>query len=144
MGLPYQPRAGDILMCEFPACFDAPEMTKTRPVIVVSPRLSGRMFSLATVVPISGAEPHVHCDHHGPIPVRLLPKFMQATGKGRWAKCDMVYTLSTHRLRPVERGLRDNPGQRLYEYPRLDLATLRAVPLAIAAGVGIDASLWSD
>lgn len=53
MGLPYQPRAGDIFICEFPTCFEAPEMVKTRAVIVVSPRVAGRGSDLATVVPIS-------------------------------------------------------------------------------------------
>lgn len=142
MGLPYQPRAGDIFMCEFPSCFDVPEMTKTRPVIVVSPRLPGRSPTLVTVVPISGSEPYIRLDHNCLIPARLLPSFMQSTGGDRWAKCDMLCTLGVHRLRPVERGPRDQRGHRVHEYPRLDLATLKAVRRAIAVGLGIDASLW--
>ena len=78
MGLPCQPRAGDIVMCEFPDCFDAPEMTKTRAVIVVSPRLAGRSSELVTVVPISRSQPHVPAEHHCRIPTSLLPKFMEA------------------------------------------------------------------
>ena len=141
MGLLYPPRAGDIVMCEFPVCFDAPEMIKTRAVIVVSPRLPGRR-GLAAVVPISRTAPVVHCAHNCVIPVRLLPKFMQATGGERWAKCDMLYTLSIRRLSPVETGRRDIRGHRKCEYPRLDDATLRAVRRAIAVGVGIDVSMW--
>lgn len=136
MGLLHEPRAGEILMCGFPECFDAPEMTKTRPVIVVSPRLPRRR-GLVAVVPISRTAPYSDCEHNCVIPMRLLPKFMQVSGGDRWAKCDMVYTFSTRRLSPVEHGRRDRRGQRQYEYPRLDPATLRAVRKAIAAGVGI-------
>jgi uncharacterized protein YifN (PemK superfamily) len=136
LALLYQPRAGDIFMCEFPACFDVPEMVKTRPVIVVSPRLAGRR-ELVGIVPISHSEPDPMCAHHCIIPVRMLPKFMQATGGHRWVKCDMVYTFSTRRLSPVEHPRR-MAGKRVYEYPRLDGATLQHVRRAIASGLGIE------
>ena len=141
MALPHQPRAGDIVICEFPDCFEAPEMTKTRAVIVVSPRLPGRSSELVTVVPISRSQPYVPGEHHCRIPIDLLPKFMQSTGGDRWAKCDMLYTLSTRRLSLIEIGPRDRHGHRAFDRPRLDLATLLAVRRAIAAGVGIDTAL---
>jgi uncharacterized protein YifN (PemK superfamily) len=142
MALPYQPRAGTIVMCEFPACFDAPEMLKTRAVIVVSPFLRGRR-DLAAVVPLSHSAPGMPCSHHCIIPVRMLPKFMQATGGDRWAKCDMLYTFSIRRLSPVEFGRSRSRGRQVYEYATLDASTLQAVRRAVAAGVGVEASLWT-
>jgi len=142
MPLRYQPRPGDIFMCAFPECFDVPEMVKTRPVIVVSPQLPGRR-DLVCVVPISHSDPVQMCEHHCVVPVRMLPKFMQATGGDRWAKCDMLYTFSTRRLSPVEHGRRDARGKRGYEYPKVDRATLDIVRRAVASSLGIDTSLWS-
>lgn len=85
--------------------------------------------------------PNIRGDHHCRIPARLLPRFMQTTSEDRWAKCDMLYTFSVRRLRPVECGRRASNGHRDHEYPRLDLATLRAVRRAIAAGIGLDVSV---
>jgi uncharacterized protein YifN (PemK superfamily) len=128
-------------MCSFPLEFQPPEMVKTRAVIVVSPRLPGR-DGLVAVVPISNSEPKPCCDHHCRIPTRYLPRFMQASGGDRWAKCDMLYTFSLDRLSPVRIKGRGLDGKRGYEYPMLDLQVLRAVRRAAAAGLGIDAKLW--
>lgn len=141
MALRYAPKVGEILMCEFPACFVAPEMVKTRPVVVVSPRLIGR-DQLVAVVPISNTCPTPVCDHHCEIPASLLPKFMQATGGARWAKCDMIYTLSLSRLSLISDG-RGKDGKRKYDNRRLDLAHLQSVRRAAAAALGIDSSLWT-
>lgn len=140
MALTFPPSPGDIFMCEFPACFSAPEMVKTRPVIVVSPRLQGRR-DLAAVVPISNSAPDPPCPHHCEIRVALLPAFMQATGGNRWAKCDMIYTFNISRLSPIEKRRRSYE-KRTYEYRKLDLESLQAVRRAAASGLGIDVSLW--
>ncbi|HZX77317.1 type II toxin-antitoxin system PemK/MazF family toxin [Lysobacter sp.] len=142
MALRFKPKVGDILMCEFPVCFKAPEMIKSRAVIVVSPQLQGRP-DLAAVVPISNTPPNPVCTHHCQIPVRFLPKFMQATGGVRWAKCDMLYTFSHARLELIKLGRDRATGKRLYDHPRLDLETLQEVRRAIAAGLGIDGALWT-
>lgn len=128
-------------MCEFPDSFKAPEMVKTRPVVVVSPKLPGR-YGLAAVVPISGTEPEPLCAHHCVIPARMLPRYMQATGGDRWAKCDMLYTLSLERLSPVQIKGRGPDGKRRYEYPGVDLTTLQAIRRAAAIALGIGPVLW--
>lgn len=140
MALRFPPNPGAIFMCEFPPCFSAPEMVKTRAVIVVSPKLHGRA-DLVGVVPISNTCPAPVCTHHCEIKQRMLPRFMQATGENRWAKCDMLYTFSLGRLSPIElKRVRGQPRQ--YEYPKLDLVTLQEVRRAVAAGLGIDKALW--
>lgn len=142
MTLRFMPKVGDIVMCEFPACFVPPEMVKTRPVIVISPRLVGR-HRLVAVVPISNSPPDPVCTHHCEIVARMLPKFMQATGGNRWAKCDMVYNLSLDRLSLVQDGRDRETGKRLYDMKRVELSTVQEVRRAIAASLGIDASLWT-
>lgn len=143
MALMYPPRVGAILMCDFPSEFQPPEMVKTRPVVVLSPRLPGR-DGLAAIVPISGTEPTPLASHHCVIPARFLPRFMQASGGDRWAKCDMLYTFDLERLSPVKLKGRGSDGRRLYEYPAVDLATLRAIRRGAAAALGISSDLWTE
>lgn len=56
MGLAYHPKQGEILLCNYDTGFVAPEMTKLRPVVVISPRLR-RRDDLVAVVPLSTTEP---------------------------------------------------------------------------------------
>lgn len=143
MALLYPPKVGDIVMCQFPECLAAPEMIKKRAVIVISPRLAGR-DGLVAVVPISNSAPDPVHAHHCEIEVRLLPKFMQATGGNRWAKCDMLYTFSLERLSLIQDGRRDRAtGKRIYDHCKADLVTVQAVRRSIAAALGIDGALWS-
>ncbi|MGH8073626.1 MAG: type II toxin-antitoxin system PemK/MazF family toxin [Lysobacter sp.] len=141
MALRYPPKVGDILMCEFPECFAAPEMVKTRAVVVISPKLAGR-DRLVAVLPISNTPPEPLCAHHCLIPARMLPKYMQATGGERWAKCDMLYTFSLTRLSLIKDGRDRATGKRKYDTPRFDLETLQAVRRAAACSLGIDKALW--
>ena len=90
-------------MCDFNTGFKAPEMTKVRPVVVVSPPRSKRMTGLCTIVPLSTTAPvPVELFHHLMDPRSLPGKFgMNET----WAKCDMLYTVSLGRLsRATKRG----------------------------------------
>ncbi|MEO1455367.1 MAG: type II toxin-antitoxin system PemK/MazF family toxin [Pseudomonadota bacterium] len=48
--LPFHPRAGQVLVADFKD-FVAPEITKLRPVVVISPRLPHRA-GLVTVIPL--------------------------------------------------------------------------------------------
>ncbi|MGA7438778.1 MAG: type II toxin-antitoxin system PemK/MazF family toxin [Luteibacter sp.] len=130
------PKAGAILMCDYPSCFVPPEMVKTRPVIVVGPALPGRS-DLVTVVPISGSSPKVIFDYHCELPADVLPTFMRLDGKPRWAKCDMVNTLSLARLHPVQ-GPRDaKTRKRSYEYLFLPASLLDRVRWGVARSLGI-------
>ena len=139
--LQYPPKTGDILMCEFPACFGAPEMVKTRAVVVISRNIQ-HAKGLATVVPLSNTAPAVELAHHCKIPVKFLSKWHQATGGDRWLKGDMVYTLSTKRLRLIETARDKSTGKRSYERLRLDGEHLNMVRACVAAALNIDASLF--
>ncbi|MFD2738235.1 type II toxin-antitoxin system PemK/MazF family toxin [Sulfitobacter aestuarii] len=53
--LPFHPRAGQVLVADFRA-FEVPEITKVRPVVVISPKLRFRA-GLVTIVPVSTTAP---------------------------------------------------------------------------------------
>lgn len=139
----YPPKTGDIVMCEFPACFEMPEMVKTRAVVVISRRSQHRL-GLAAIVPLSSTEPNPILEHHCQIPVRLLPKFMQATGGPRWAKGDMVYTLSTKRLSLPTTHRDKRTGKRAYDQARLDLEHLQLVRRCVASALLISADIFQQ
>lgn len=93
MTLKYQPRTRAVLMCRFDG-FNEPEMVKTRPVVILAKHKHNN--KLVTVVPLSTTAPEKMCVHH-----HLLssnPKPGEDKSKQVWAKCDMIYTLSTDRL----------------------------------------------
>lgn len=141
MSLPYAPRVGAIVMCAFPDCFAPPEMVKVRPVVVISPRLHGRA-GLVAVVPLSTTRPDPLCAHHVSIPARLMPPCFQASSTERWAKCDMLYTLSLDRLSLVQGRRNRKTGKRSYEESNLDLSHIRAVRVGIASALGITGDLF--
>lgn len=141
MALQYPPKVGQILVCQYPPCFEEPEMVKKRSVVVISPKFPGRS-DLATVVPISATAPDPIMAYHCELPTLLLPDYMQ-DGAPRWAKCDMVCTLSTTRLEMVKKGRDRSTGKRTYENKCLDLPTLLAVRRAVAAALGINAACFT-
>lgn len=75
MSLSYHPQTGTIVICDFHG-FIEPEMSKRRPVIVVSPRYRNS-YKLCTIVPLSTTEPnpimeyHYKIRFHHPLPVPL-------------------------------------------------------------------------
>lgn len=141
--LRFPPKSGDIVMCEFPECFAVPEMVKTRAVVVIS-RRAQHALGMATVVPLSSTEPDEIRDHHCLIPQRLLPKFMQATGAGRWIKGDMVYTFSIKRL-SLPQAKRDRAtGKRVYDTAKLDLEHLVMVRRCVASALSIDLGVLAE
>lgn len=141
MAVKYHPSVGDIVMCEFPPCFAPPEMVKMRPVVVISPKIPGRL-NMVAVVPLSTTCPAPVLAHHCTIPIKLMPKTFQATNEDCWAKCDMVYTFCLSRLSLVK-GRRDPKTKvRTYEKARLDLATIQAVRRCLGSSLGIGPELW--
>lgn len=56
MALRFQPLVGQILICDFPQEFSAPEMVKRRPVVAVSKPDRSRS-ELVTIVPLSTTKP---------------------------------------------------------------------------------------
>ncbi|BDU77566.1 type II toxin-antitoxin system PemK/MazF family toxin [Mesoterricola sediminis] len=95
MALPFDPKPGTIVICDFRG-FIAPEMVKPRPAIVVSPKFR-RREKLCTIVPLSTTDPRkVEPYHHlltldPPLPY----PFDSPTC---WVKGDLLYTVSYERL----------------------------------------------
>jgi uncharacterized protein YifN (PemK superfamily) len=90
MPLLYQPKEGTMVMCDFRG-LEAPEMVKTRPVVVLS--RSAHNAGLVVVVPLSTTRPRIIQDYHVEF-VSLMPGMKTLC----WAKCDMIYTLNLARL----------------------------------------------
>jgi mRNA interferase MazF len=127
MPLKFFPRAGQIFVCDF-TDFKEPEMTKKRPVIVVSPRLPYRS-ELVAVVPISTVPPR----HDLPFVVKLSKNYhpTDALNPDTWAKCDMISNLSITRLDAFK------IGRRKYSYPTLAPEDLLSVRQGVIHGLGL-------
>lgn len=95
MTLPYHPRPGEILICDFDGAARGAEMVKRRPVIVVSSRES-HARRLCTVVPISTTAPGNLQSWH--VRLQSLTVTGWQTDCDCWAKCDMLCTVSFERL----------------------------------------------
>ncbi len=110
MALTFHPRQGAILMCDYSG-FKVPEMVKTRPVAVISPRLR-RRENLCTVVPLSTTAPDDPQQYHCELRLaRPLPAPWDAPTQ--WVKSDMLATVGFHRLNLIQIG-RDQYGKRRY------------------------------
>ncbi|MCB1386198.1 MAG: type II toxin-antitoxin system PemK/MazF family toxin [Nitratireductor sp.] len=127
MGIQFFPRAGQVLVCDFRG-FEAPEMIKRRPVIIISPRLPNR-GEIVTVVPISTTEPLREL----PFTVRLSKNYHpdEDDGLACWAKCDMLMNLSIQRLDGFK------VGRRRWQYPQLTGDDLQAVRRGVLFGLGM-------
>lgn len=128
MSINFFPRMGQVFVADF-LDLREPEMTKVRPVIVVSPRLPGRS-ELVAVVPISLTPP------------RGEPKFVWRLSKNyhpdepddlpSWAKADMVTNIALRRLNGFK------IGKRKWLYPNLTTEDLLGVRRAVLVGLGLD------
>lgn len=121
MALPYFPRRGEVLICDFDSGFQPPEMVKKRPVVVISSKES-HARRLCTVVPFSTTAPispgkWQHCLEHVAVPG------WQAKGQ-MWAKCDMLGTVGFERLHKPYTKSRHG---RVYQTLILDEADLTAI-----------------
>ena len=125
MALKFQPKPGMVLICDFRG-FEPPEMVKRRPVVVLAS--NPRNQRLVTVVPLSTSPPqHRQIWHH------LIAGPLQPLSDNRviWAKCDMVYTISTVRLFRV----RSSDGE--YARLRVDAADFTEIVRSVLAGLGL-------
>lgn len=127
MPLAFQPRPGAVVMCDFSG-FVVPEMVKKRPVVVVARNRKNRQ--LVTIVPLSTTAPDQLEDHHHELVVNPLPGKEHITC---WAKCDMIATVSLHRLD------RYKAAHRQYVVPVLGDADFAAIKLAITNALGLAA-----
>lgn len=96
MAITYHPKPGEVVICDFDfGGFRPPEMVKRRPVVIVS-RKDSHGRGLCTVVPVSATPPTKAASWHHPLPHLRVPGF--ADTADRWAKCDMLATVSFARL----------------------------------------------
>jgi mRNA interferase MazF len=128
MAISYHPRAGQVLICDF-AGFRLPEMVKTRPVIVISPRLPQRS-EIVTVVPISLTGPR----HDLPFVIRLSRNYHSGEDNDLpcWAKCDLVLNIGLWRLDGFK------VGRRKWESPQISGEDLTSVRKGVLFGLGMD------
>ncbi|MCW2309075.1 uncharacterized protein YifN (PemK superfamily) [Rhodobium gokarnense] len=115
-------------MCDFNG-FKEPEMVKTRPVIVVSPKLPYRS-EIVAIVPISLTAPK----HDYPYCYRLSKNYhpQEDDALPCWAKADLVLNLGLYRLSAFK------TGRRKYTYPTLTPDDLAGVRRAVLCGLGLD------
>lgn len=138
MAIQYPPLPGHVLICDYGAGFQPPEMVKRRPVLVVSPRLRHRE-GLVTVVPLSTTPPHRQTAYQCEITLPFAPP-APFSATGVWAKADMLATLSLARL-DLFRSPRDEAGRRRYLTMRIADADLRRVRACLVHALGLGRSL---
>lgn len=128
MPIRFHPRMGQVFIADF-SDLKEPEMTKIRPVIIVSPRLPFRSDVVA-VVPISLTAP----SHSMPYVYRLSRNYHPAEPHDLpcWAKADMVMNVAVRRLEGFK------VGRRKWAYPNLTADDLYGVRRAMLIGLGLD------
>ncbi|MBV9520992.1 MAG: type II toxin-antitoxin system PemK/MazF family toxin [Hyphomicrobiales bacterium] len=132
MPLKFHPEPGTILVCDFTGLRE-PEMTKTRPVVVISPRLKRRNDLLA-IVPLSTTPPRAVTSYQCELTLDPpLPRPFDSPSM--WVKADMIYTVAFHRLELI-RTERDHTGKRKYLTRRIPDNDLRRVRHCVLAGLG--------
>lgn len=123
-------------MCDFSTGFKEPEMTKNRPVIVLTPSMKGRA-NLVTVVPLSTASPKSPYNHHCVIEKKYLPNLGFFQGKECWVKGDMVYPVGFQRLDMIKLGTRAANGKREYFDRRLGRDKMRQIYSCVLHGLSL-------
>lgn len=133
MPIQFHPDQGTILICDF-SDFKEPEMTKRRPVVVVSPKRGGGS-RLCTVVPCSTTPPKTVQPYHYLLSVEPpLPEPYAA--QEHWVKADMLYTVSFERLFVPFLG-KDSSGKRLYDLRLINPEQLQQIHTCISYSLGI-------
>ena len=115
-----------VLICDFRGAI-APEISKARPVVVISPN-HPRRPGLVTVVPLSATPPDPVRAFHYCLSRPPLPGGPAAA----WAKCDLVTSVSIARLD------RARIGRGEYLVGHIESEELRQIRLAAARSFGVD------
>ena len=135
MTIAFHPEPGTILICDFVG-LKTPEMTKRRPVVVISPRFRDRP-ELCTIVPLSTTAPQKVCAYH-----HLLdfdpPMPAPYSSPRMWVKGDMIYAVGFHRLSLPFVG-KDGKGDRVYDVRHLKGGDLAAVRECVLHALGLPA-----
>lgn len=136
MPLSYYPRVGEILACDYGTKIIPPEMNKTRPVVVIGPRLR-RRGELVGVIPLSTTEPKsmeaFHCRF---VLDKLLPPPFESPVV--WAKCDMYSTVALGRLDRFKEPRASHGGARKWRSGRLNAEQIRQAKIGLLCGLGFD------
>ncbi len=133
MAIDYHPQQGAILICDFDG-MKTPEIIKRRPVIVISPRFRNR-GKLCTIVPLSTTAPRTIEKYH--YQIELCPSLPKPYDEPlKWAKCDMIYTVSFERLFKPFIG-KDDKGNRIYDERIIDKAELEKIQECVKHGLGL-------
>lgn len=132
MPLAYNPNFGEVLKCDYSG-FIAPEMVKSRWVVVVSPKHLDRP-RLATVVALSTTPPDPVYDHHWKLITRLPHN---EEGTEVWAKCDMVFAASYARLNAWWRDKSAPGGKRMYVPVILDDRDMKGIQRGLLYSLGL-------
>lgn len=115
-------------MCNFSG-FVAPEMIKTRPVVVISPNHMQRP-GLVAVVPLSTTAPVPEQNYH----YRLTGNPVPGSNAVAWAKCDMVVSVRLDRL---DRFRLDRCN---YVTGHISMEQVREIRIKAAYSLGVDLS----
>ncbi|WP_335954434.1 type II toxin-antitoxin system PemK/MazF family toxin [Acinetobacter guillouiae] len=92
MALYIQPEIGSIVICDFKGYIE-PEIIKVRPVVVIAKHPHNS--KLITVVPLSTTKPQELANFH-------FEMISPIDRKKVWAKCDLIYSVSTDRLNKIK------------------------------------------
>ncbi|MDD9910754.1 MAG: type II toxin-antitoxin system PemK/MazF family toxin [Ahrensia sp.] len=123
-----------MLLCNFGNGFVEPEMTKRRPVIVLSPRIQARPY-LCTVVALSTTPPQKEMPYHCRVELPFsMPKPFNA--QECWIKGDMVNAVGFHRLDLIRLG-KDAQGNRRYLKQPVGDEILRQTRQCVLHGLGL-------
>jgi uncharacterized protein YifN (PemK superfamily) len=134
MALLYHPRTGEILICKYPQDMKVPEMVKTRPVVVISPKLK-RRSNLVTIVPLSSTPPNFILPYHYQITLdNPLPSPWD--NNPFWAICDHLMTVGFDRLDLIRLG-KDQTGKRRYYQHLLDIEDLEGIRKGVLQALGL-------
>lgn len=129
MAITFAPPPAAVLLCDYTTGFVPPEMTKLRPVIVLS-RWRERYRSTILVVPCSTTRPNTIEAFHVRISAGAYTFFRR--GYDVWVKADMVTAVSPTRLSRIGRQTRAHisPGD------------FRAVQRAVLYALGLERLTW--
>lgn len=136
MGLKFPPTPGLIVICDYDTGFKPAEMIKGRLGVVVSPRLPHK-DKLCTIVPpsITASKSGIHYQCRIELPIDPPAPYQ---GRIKWAKADMMATVSYQRLSLPYTSRDPNTGKRKYLQIRVVADDMVKVRKAMLFALGLD------
>jgi len=137
MAITFHPRIGQILLCDFSQGFKEPEMVKNRPVVVITPAITGRA-NLVTVLALSTKKPVKNMPFHYKISKKSMPQLGRFQENDIWVKGDMIYTIGFHRLNLIRLGKKGHKtGKRIYFNQRLGREQMKEIYRCTLHGINL-------